>query len=376
MQFTCNQDTFSKYLNIVSRIVSSKPGLPILSNVLFESSKGKLSMTATDLEIGLHCWIGAEVKADGITAVPAKQLAEFVNSIPAERIDANLENHMFSISTTNNFAQFNTAIPDDFPSIGTVSDEKPILQLKRTDILDAIGKVAFATAKDDIKPVLTGIKVEISGQMLALVATDGLRLSRYIIHLSSEVEKDIELLIPAKALEELAHIVNEFSADSGDDYVSLYLLEEKNQVLFRYNDIDLVSRLIDGQFPDYKVIIPTSYQTKAETKRSVFQNSLKVTNIIARNVVGNKILLNLNQKEGLITLSAMQNEVGNNKSSFESKIEGNTIDMAFSGRFLGDILNNISDEEIVFECTTPVAPCVIRVKGNDDFIHLIMPMRL
>jgi len=376
MQFSCNQDTFSKYLNVISRVASSKPGLPILSNVLFETENGKLSMTATDLEIGVHCWIGAEVKAEGKITVPAKQLAEFVNSVPSERIDATLNKQMFSVSTVNNVAEFNTTVPDDFPSIVSVDKETPVLKLPRKDLINAIGKVAFACARDDIKPVLTGIKIEINENIIALVAADGLRLSRYVIKLSSNVSKNLDLLVPVKAMEELLHIITEFYTEDGDEDVLLYLIEDKNQVVFRFNEIDVISRLIDGQFPDYKVIIPTSHQTRCEMKRTEILNSLKVTNIIARAVVGNKIFLNINPKTNTITLSAAQTEVGNNKSSLDAVVDGAAIDMAFSGRFLTEVLTNLDSEDIVFECSTPVAPGVFRLKNNDDFIHLVMPMRM
>jgi DNA polymerase-3 subunit beta len=373
MQFVCNQDTFSKYLSIVSRIVSSKPGLPILSNVLFETTNGKLIMSATDLEIGIHCWIGAEVKSEGKIAVPAKQ---FVNSVPSEKIEAMLDNTMFSVSTTKNLAQFNTLSSDDFPAIASVGDQQPVIRLAKQDIVEAVSKVAFAAAKDDVKPVLTGIKIELMDNVIAFVAADGLRLSRYIVKLNTEVPANMELLIPAKALLELANIVSTFATDDGDNSVSMYVIEDKNQVLFRFNDIDLVSRLIDGKFPDYKAIIPTSHQTKLALKRSDFQNSLKVTNIIARNVVGNKLFVNINSKENEVTLSATQAEVGNNKSSFPVICEGNSVEMAFSGKYLGDVFNNLGDEDLFFECSTPVAPGVFKIKDNDNFVHLLMPMRL
>jgi len=374
MQFTCNQDTFSKYLNIVSRIASVKPGLPILSNVLFETSKSKLLMTATDLEIGVHCWMGAEIKAEGKTVVPAKQLAEFVNSVPAEQMDINLDKQQFSIKTTNNEAHFNTSVADDFPKVAELSDEKPLFTLTKENVIEIVGKVAFSAAKDDIKPVLTGVKIEISGENIHFVSADGIRLSRLSYALPEQSASDIELLVPAKAFDELARIVNDLSADNEDEKVSVYLIEEKNQIIFRYCEVDLVSRLIDGQFPDYKVIIPTSYQTKCKISRSDFVNALKVVNVIARNVIGNKIFLSIDKK-GDITLSAAQAEVGNNKSTFGSEIEGQEIEMAFSGRYLTDIINSLSGDEIIFECTTQVAPGVFKLVNSDNYIHLIMPMR-
>lgn len=376
MKFSCNQDTLSKYLSIVSRVVSSRPGLPILNNVLFDVSKGKLSMTVTDLEISLHCWIGADVMDDGKITVPAKQISEFVNSIPSEKIDALLEGNVLKVSTLNNAAQFNTIPADDYPVVPNAEGLEPLLKLKKEDVLTAVGRVAFASASDDIKPVLTGIRMEINNDIIGFVAADGLRLSRQNIKLSSSIDKELNLLIPSKAFVELAKIISDFHGDDDDDFVTIYYIEDKNQVLFRYNDIDLVSRLIDGQFPEYRQIIPTGFQTKVEISKSEFANSIKVVNIIARNVLGNKIVMDIKAKDGAIKLSAVQSEVGSNESAFASKGEGEDLTIGFSAKFLSDMLNNIGSEDLLFEATTPVAPGVFKIKDDDSYIHLVMPMRI
>jgi len=376
MQFSCNQDTFSKYLNIVSRVVNTKPGLPILNNVLFETVKGKLMMTVTDLEIGINTWIGAEVKSEGKVTVPAKQLAEFVNSVPSEKVDVLVDKQIFNVSTLNNSAQFNTIPSDDYPSVASVTNQKPVLRLSSEDILKAVGRVAFAAATDDVKPVLTGIRIEIKDDIVAFVSADGMRLSRQIIKMSSPIKDGFNLLVPVKALQELANVVSEFKDEEGEDLIDLYIIEDRNQVLFRYKDVDIVSRLIDGQFPEYQQIIPTGYKTKVAVSRDEFLNSLKISNIIARTVLGNKILIDINPKESTLKISATQADVGSNESVFSGKMEGDSVKMAFSARFLGDVLNNIGSEDIVFECAESVKPGVFKVKGDDSFLHLIMPMML
>jgi DNA polymerase-3 subunit beta len=373
MQFICNQDTFSKYLNIISRVVSSKPGLPILNNVQFESSKGKLIMTATDLEIGINTWIGADVKSEGKVTVPAKQLTEFVNSLPSEKVEVNLDNQVFEISSINNSASFNTMSAEDFPSVATVTDKKPLFKISKEELSKSVNRVAFACATDDIKPVLTGVLLEVSGESISFVGTDGLRLSRQIVKLDSSAEKDVNILVPVKALLELAHIVTEIGED---DTVEVYLIEDRNQILFRYSDVDLVSRLIDGQFPEYRQIIPTGYKTLCKISKTEFLNSLKITNIIAKSVLGNKLILDISSTDGKITLSATQTDLGSNKSTFESKIEGDSIKIAFSSRLLTDILNHIDTEDIIFECSETVKPGVFKVTEDTDFVHLVMPMML
>lgn len=374
MKFSCNQDTFAQYLNIVSRIVSSKPGLPILNNVKFETSKGKLLITATDLEIGISTWIGADVQSEGEITVPAKQLAEFINSVPNEKVDVELEKQSFKVSTTNNSAEFNTIPVDDYPKVPTTEKEKPLLKINQEDLSKAISRVAFAAATDNIKPVLAGMLMEIDSSKVNFVGTDGLRLSRQVIELETGSEESKSLLIPVKAMQELAHIMSEITEE--DSTVELYLIKDRNQVLFRVGDIDLTSRLIDGEFPEYRPIIPTGFNTECEIKRSDFLDSLKVTNIIARSVLGNKIIMEIDSKDDSITMSASQSDVGSNKSTFKGEIDGENLKIAFSSRLLADVLNHIQSGDIIFECSEAVKPGVFKVKDDEDFIHLVMPMML
>lgn len=376
MKFTCNQDTFSRYLNIVSRVVSSKPGLPILNNVYFETQKGKLFMKSTDLEISMTTWIGADIEDEGKITLPAKQLSEFINSIPEEKVEISVEKQNFNVSTANNYASFNTMPSEDFPNIPTIEKtEKPYIQINKADLFLAINRVAFAAATDDIKPVLTGVKIEIEDNgTISFIATDGLRLSKQ----SLSIEKGIkakDFLVPVRSLLELSHVITEMGGEESDK-VSIYLIEDKNQVLFRVGDIDIISRLIDGEFPEYKQIIPTGYKTKCEVERLDFLNSIKIVNIIARSVLGNKMILDILPKDNQINLSATQTDLGKNQSKFNCKIEGDELKIAFSAKLLSDILNHLDAEDITFECSEAVRPGVFKIKGDENFIHLVMPMML
>ena len=360
MQFSCNQDTFAKYLNIISRVVNNKPGLPILNNVLFEALKGKVILKATDLELSISTWIGADVKVDGKITVPAKQLAEFINSIPEEKVDVDLDKQSFNISTENNSASFNTMPADDFPAIPEIAEgQKPVVRINKNDLVMAVNRVAFAAARDDIKPVLTGVKVEIDESNVSFVCTDGLRLSRQVIKAEKGTEKK-DILVPVRAFEELSHIVSEL--DNEDEIVEVYVLSERNQVLFRFGEVDLVSRLIDGEFPEYKQIIPTGYKTK-------------VINIIARSVLGNKMILDI-YKTDKISLSATQSDLGKNQSNINCKVEGDDIKIAFSAKLLSDVLNHVDSDDIIFECSEAVRPGVFKIKKDENFVHLVMPMML
>ena len=376
MQFSCNQDTFAKYLNVASRIVTNKPGLPILNNVLFRTEKGKLLITVTDLEISLNTWIGADVQSEGSITVPAKQLSEFINSVSSEKIDVSLNGKTLNIKAEGNIGDLNTMAPDDYPSIPEIKSHKVVFKIDKDELVKTVNRVAFAAATDDIKPVLTGVKIEVEGDTASFVATDGLRLSRQIIKLEEGVDKNIDFLVPVKALQELAHIINDFEVGKGDSFVQVFYIEERNQVLFRFNDVDIISRLIDGKFPEYKQIIPTGGKTKCLFEKEDFLSSLKVTNIIARTVLGNKLVLDIDAKKETLTMSATQSDVGSNKSSLDGSISGENLQIAFSARLLSDILSHINDEKISFECSESVKPGVFKIEGDDTFIHLVMPMML
>ncbi len=379
MKITCNQTSLAKQLAIVGRLVSSKPGLPILANVLLETEDSKLKMTATDLELGVHTWIGAEVQAEGRITIPARTFSEFVNSLPSGNMEIELDKQILKVSATNNSAQFNTLPPDDFPAVPEVGDGDLIMSLDPDKIQKAINRVALAAASDDSRPVLTGIKVEADGTGLTLVAVDGFRLARQFIELDKAVTAKTELLIPAKSFQELARVINdmaESNAKKKKDMVEVYLLKTKNQVIFRYKEVDLISRLIDGQFPEYKQIIPTGFQTKVEMDTSEFQNAVRIVNIFARNVIGNKALIEFNPKGKNVKVSADLVEVGGNESNFAADAEGEDLKIGFSSKFLADMISCIDEDKMIFEGSNSTAPGVFKSKGDDSYIHIIMPMRI
>lgn len=379
MKISCNQITLARQLGTIGRLVSNKPGLPILANVLLEIEESKLKMTATDLEIGVHSWIGAEVKAEGRITLPARTFAEFVNSLPSEVVNLELDNQTIKVTTVNNSAQFNTLPPDDFPVVPNVEEGKLLMQVSADELQRAIDRVAFAAATDDSRPVLTGIKLEAEGTTLTMVAVDGFRLSRQIIELDKSAKEKLDLLVPAKSMQELSRVISDASADGEKkkkEYVEIYVLKEKNQVAFRYKEVDLLSRLIDGQFPEYKTIIPTGYQIKSEMPTADVQNAVRIVNIFARSTIGNKAIMDFDPQKKTVKVSASLAEVGENESSFEAKIEGESLRIGFSSKFLTDMLSSIHGDTIIFEGSNPTAPGVFRSKGDDNFLHIIMPMRI
>jgi DNA polymerase-3 subunit beta len=222
---------------------------------------------------------------------------------------------------------------------------------------------------------LTGVLIEAQPDDVTFVATDSHRLSRQVIHTKTNVDGDVSFVIPAKVFTELSTVVNTFASDD-DDMVHIFVLQDSNQVLFRFNDIEMVTRLLEGQFPEYKQIIPTGYQLKVEFTHEDFLNSLKITNIIARNVTGNKVITTFDESKQEIKLSASLNDVGSNESSFDAKIDGNSMKVAFNAKYLLDFAGHMSAQDLVFEAVSDVNAGVFRIKDDNDYIHLVMPMIL
>lgn len=379
MKVSCNQISLAKQLGIVGRLVSSKPGLPILANVMVETEDSKLKLTATDLEMGVHTWIGAEVKEEGNITIPARTFSEFINSLPSEKVDLTLEKQLLKVTTKNNSAQFNTLPSDDFPKVPVVEDGELLFSVKPEDIQSAVNKVAIAAASDESRPVLTGIKIEVDGKNLTLVAVDGFRLARQFIELEKASKDTIDLLIPARALQELSRVIGDLYEDGDSkkkDYVEFYLLKGKNQVVLRYKEVDLTSRLIDGQFPEYKQIIPTGFQTKVELDTSEFKNSVRIVNIFARSIIGNKAIIEIDPEKSEVKVGAALVEVGENESSFKAKIDGEKLSIGFSAKFLSDMLSCFDSESMIMECSNSTAPGVFKSEKDDSYLHIIMPMRI
>jgi DNA polymerase-3 subunit beta len=294
-------------------------------------------------------------------------------------VTLDLENQILKVTTVNNSAQFNTLPPDDFPSVPGIDDGDLLMAVPAEDMQMAVDRVAFAAATDDSRPVLTGMKIEAEGTTLTLVCVDGFRLSRQTLELDKSVKEKTDLLVPAKAMQELSRVIGDASDDGEKkkkDMVEVYMLKDKNQVAFRYKEVDLVSRLIDGQFPEYKQIIPTGYQTKVEMETDQLQNAVRIVNIFARSTIGNKAIMEFNPEDKEVKVSASLAEVGENESSFEAKVEGEDLAIGFSGKFLTDMLSSIDGDTMIFEGSNPTAPGVFKSKGDDNYLHIIMPMRI
>lgn len=362
------QENLNKGLSIASRSISGKAQLPILANVLIKTEKNRLRISSTNLETGISLWLGAKVEQEGEITVPAKVFTELVSSLPSEKISLEVKGSLLKIKTETTEASLNGIAASEFPNLPTYT-EGSLLTLPSQALAEAIDQVVFAAAADEGRPVLTGVLFKLSGKNLSLVATDGYRLSLKTIELDSSAKEDVSLLLPAKTLTEVSKIIGE----EKNSHLQLGFTKEQNQVVFVLPELELFSRVIEGDFPDYEKIIPSQLATKAIVDRESFSKSVRVVSIFARDSAN---IVRLKVAENSLQMSANSPQVGENKNSLSAKVEGPGGEIAFNFRFLQGFLGAVDSPEVSLEMTGPLSPGVFRALGDSSYLHIIMPVRL
>lgn len=375
MKVSCLQENLARGLGTVVRAVAPRSTLPVLSNVLVASDKGRLRLSATNLEMGISYWIGAKIEEEGATTVPARTFVDLVNTLPNDTVfmELTVRNQTLNVRC----GAFNNDIKcidaHDFPPLPP-SELDDGLDLNIQDLRKLINQVTLAASTDDARPVLTGVLVEVEGSEMTFAAADGFRLSVRTATLSSSAPEPIHAIIPARALNELARIIG-----TGDDSVTMTMPPNRGQVIFRAKDVEVVSQLIEGTFPDYRGIIPANHVTRTVLPTSAFLKACKAADIFAREAAHSarlRVTPGTDLEPGTVEVSATSAETGSNETTVDATIEGDPVEIAFNVRFLVDVLSVIDTPNVALETTGPSAPGVIRPVGQDDFLHVIMPMHL
>ena len=375
MKLSCLQDNLAKGLSVVSRAVASRSTLPVLGNVLLSTDQGRLKIAATNLELAVTCWIGAKVETDGAITVPARILSDFINSLPPERIDLELDSKTQTVHLK--CARYDANVKgidaQEFPIIPSIADGKKIL-LEPEMLREVIEQVTFAAATDESRPVLTGVVGKFEKDKVTFAAADGFRLSVRSASLSKPLDAPVTVIIPAKALQELARV-------SGDqeEPIEIAITENKNQILFRLNNIEIVSQLIEAAFPDFTRIIPEKHTTRAVVNTAELQNAVKASSVFARdamNTVRLAIAPSNQMGSGKLTMTANSAESGDNLGEIDATVDGEAVEIAFNARYLADVLGVLHTPQVALETTGPSSPGMVKAVGRDDFTHVIMPMHI
>jgi DNA polymerase-3 subunit beta len=373
MKLSCLQENLNRGLNLVGRAAAARTTLPITNNVLLAIDEGRLKLVATNLEMAISCWIGAKVEEEGTITVPARLLTEFVASLPSDKISVSLspKSKTLELKCARFEARISGVDAKDFPPIprveGGITTKVEVEALRQ-----AIGQVVFAAASDESRPVLTGVNAEFDGDLLTLAAADGFRLAVYKLPLAVAVSQKATAIIPARTLTEL----NRLATDQ-EEAVEIMVNADRSQILFRLKDIELVSQLVQGAFPQYSQLIPQSYNTRAVVDVAQFLGATKTASIFARDGSGIVRLVIAPGKEtapGKLSVSARSEEIGDDVGDIDAVVEGEEAKVAFNGKYLSDVLGVIREQQVALEVTTPSSPGVIRPVGVDNYVHVVMPM--
>ena len=375
MKVTVLQETLAHGLSIVSRAVSPRSTLPVLSNVLVATDEGRLRLSATNLELGITCWIGAKIEEEGSTTVPARTFVDLVGTLPAEQVSLNLNTTTQSLNVRAGASNTDIKCIDsqEFPPM-PVLEMDSAFQINVADFKEIIQQVAFAASTDEARPVLMGVLMNVEGDKLTMAAADGFRLSVRHATLSTSAPQALSAIIPARALNELARIAAE-----GGETISMVLPKGRGQVVFRVKDAELVSQLIDGVFPDYQQIIPRAYKSRTILSTQALLKACKQAEIFARegsNVARFNIKSSGDLEPGSVEISAQSEETGSNETIVSATIDGAGLLIAFNVRFLREVLEVVRSPNVALETGAANSPGVIRPVGSDDFLHVIMPMHL
>lgn len=369
MKLSCLQENLSGGVSVVSRSVATKGSLPVLSNILLQTEAGRLKLSATNLETGIVTWVGAKIEKEGALTIPARILSDLISSLGPGKLDLQTDGQVLTIEAKGAHSKINGMAAEEFPTLPVVGED-PLLTIDPKVFSEAVGQVAFAAAADDSRPILTGILIKSQGTTLTLVAVDGFRLSERKITLTTEPKKEVSLVIPARTLGEVARLV---SGDS--EPLHLYVAEAENQVIFKTSAFEISSRLLEGEFPDYEKIIPKSFGSSAAMETTDLMKAVRLAAIFAKDSA-NIVKLKFLPEAGKIVLSANTAEVGENETELESKVEGEAGEIAFNAKYLVDCLSNLDAEKITIHFGGPLSPGLVRMDGREDFLHLVMPVRI
>jgi DNA polymerase III subunit beta len=365
------QENLQRGLSIVGRAVATRSTLPITANVLLQTDRGRLKLAATDLDIAISTWVGAKIDEEGATTVPSRLISDFVSSLPAATVNLEIpdRSRQVRLECARNESTINTMDAEDFPRIASIA-EGAAVELDPRALRRAIERVEFAAATDDSRPVLTGVHVKTDGTRLTLASADGFRLAVADVTLASAPADNIEVIIPARALREVARLVGDAS-----EPVTMRINTQRTQVLFELTDTELVAQLIQGTFPNYNQLIPAEYNTRCTVDVEEFKREARIAAIFARDGSG-IIKLQLqpgNGVPGKLSVSARAEEIGDNLGEIDAEVEGDASKIAFNSRYLSDVLNALSGK-VALEMTNPSSQGVFRPVGEPDYVHVVMPM--
>ncbi|KRQ85941.1 DNA polymerase III subunit beta [Caloramator mitchellensis] len=364
MFFTCEKSILQEAINVVQKASSSKTTYPILEGILINVKEDKVYFTATDLDIGIETYINANVIKKGSIVLNSKLFGEFIRMLPNDVVSIELvDNNYVKITCQKSEFTLIGNNPDEFPKLPTIN-ENSLYEISQDLLRTMIKQTIFAIATDETRPILTGVLFEVKENNLSFVALDGYRLSLKKVEL--EDAGNISAVIPGKTLNEISKII-----EPSEEKVKITFTP--NHILFNLGNTKVISRLLDGEFVNYRQIIPQEYKTKLKAKKSELLDSIERASLLAREGKTNLLKFNIEDEKLIVTSDS---QFGKVHEEVSVEVEGNGLKIAFNAKYFLEVLRIIDSEDIYLEFTTNVSPCVVKKADGDDYIYLVLPVRL
>ena len=365
MEITVTQENLAKALTAVGRVASTKTQLPILGNILLRTDGNRLLVAATNLEIATTQYIGAKIAKPGAITIPARLVSEFISSLPKESVDLKVVGDNLHIKSGKYNSIINGVVADDFPELPTINEKSSIqYSIKTEDFKQAVSQTIITTSSDSTRPVLTGVYWHSYEGQLVLAATDGYRLSeRKLVETTSEVSA----IIPTQTLQEVLRTI-------ADDNNEVDVLFDETQVRFRINEAEIISRLIDGNFPDYRQLIPKKSETVIVIPKSDFVRVTKIAGLFARES-GGSVTLTADSDKKSLSIHSIASQLGENTSEATADVTGEG-QVTLNSRYLTEALSVVDGETVEFSFSGKLSPCVLKsTDKNTNYFHIIMPLK-
>ncbi|HUD06047.1 MAG TPA: DNA polymerase III subunit beta [Candidatus Saccharimonadales bacterium] len=362
MKLQVTQENLNKALSNVARVANARSTLPILANVMIRTIGNRVSISATNLDIAITHFIGSKVEKEGSITVPARLMQDFINSLPPGTISLELENHKLHITTNTYQSVINGVAAEEFPVMPAITKGQKV-KLPSSTFKLALQQVIFAASSDEARPVLTGLFLHDFENALYLVATDSYRLAEKKL---VPTKQAASLLIPASALSDLLRVL-------GDSDSEVQITYDGQQVLFQVDDIELVTRLIDGNYPDYRKLIPDKFSVIATVKKDELLSITKVSSLFARENAGS-VTIKVDQSAKSVSIHSIASQLGENTASTTGDIKGSG-EITLNSRYLLDALHAFSGEDISFCFNGKLEPSALKDPSNNEYVHVIMPLK-
>lgn len=367
MKLTCTQENFSRGLNIVARLSDKNTNLPILNNVLLQARKDGLTLISTNLEIGIKTKVRGKIESEGDFTIQAKLLSDFVNTLKKENVSLELVDKTIHLKGENHQTTIRGLESVDFPVIPEV-DAKTTITLPTDVITSALNQTLFAVSSDESRPELNGVYMILDGNKCIMVATDSYRLVERTIPLPEKVAEPRDIIIPSKTLQELVRIL----PLAEDNTVTITIND--TQILFTCGQTQIVSRIIAGDYPDYKQIIPTAFQNNVEFRVHDMVQAIKTTSLFCKQGI-NDVRISLDKRFTDIAINAENSILGKNISNVESLSKNQELDIVFNYKFLLDGLSHLNGDRAVLRSNEPTTPALLNTPKEDGFVYVIMPIK-